>query len=88
MDQSEFLAITCNLFKSRLQGTIGFGFASHWLRNLSETFKPSTKCSGHQRVITFDSHLITALSKTPNPSSYPFDGAIPPFEQVAPVEYR
>ena len=34
MNQSEFLAITCNMLKSReksrLQGAIGIGFASHW----------------------------------------------------------
>ena len=37
MNQSEFLAITCNLLKvpkkSCFQGVIGFGFASNWLRN-------------------------------------------------------
>ena len=37
MNQSEFLAITRNLFKawekSRVQGAIGFGFASHRLKN-------------------------------------------------------
>ena len=36
MNQSEFLAITCNLLKarekSRVRGVIGFGFASHWLK--------------------------------------------------------
>ena len=34
MDKSEFLVFACNLLKarekSRVQGTIGFGFASHW----------------------------------------------------------
>ena len=38
MNQSEFLAITCNsleaLEKSCVHGVIGFGFASHWLRML------------------------------------------------------
>ena len=44
MNQSEFLAITCNLLKarekSRVQGAIGFGFAfaSHWLKNWREIF--------------------------------------------------
>ena len=37
MNQSEFLAITCNLLKarkkSRVQVAIGFGFASNWLKN-------------------------------------------------------
>ena len=42
MNQSEFLAITCNLRKarekSRAQGAIGFGFACNWLKNWCETF--------------------------------------------------
>ena len=37
MNQSHFLAITCNSLeareKSRVHGAIGFGFASHWLKN-------------------------------------------------------
>ena len=37
MNQSEILAIIYNLLKareeSRLQCAIGFGFASHWLKN-------------------------------------------------------
>ena len=37
MNQSQFLAITCNSLeareKSRVRGAIGFGFASHWLKN-------------------------------------------------------
>ena len=37
MNQSEFLAITSYLLKARekprVQGAIGFGFASHWLKN-------------------------------------------------------
>ena len=37
MNQSQFLAISCNSLeareKSHVQGTIGFGFASHWLKN-------------------------------------------------------
>ena len=64
MNQSEYLAITCDLLKarekSRVQGVIDFGFASNWLKNLHKTFKPITKCSNHNRVITFDSHLKTA----------------------------
>ena len=36
MNHAEFLAITCTLLKarekSRVQGAIGFGFASHWLK--------------------------------------------------------
>ena len=37
MNQSQFLAITYKSLvareKSRVQGAIGFGFASHWLKN-------------------------------------------------------
>ena len=66
MNQSKFLAITCNLLKarekSRVQGAIGFGFASHWLKNRREILKPITKRSNRNRVITLDSHLKTALS--------------------------
>ena len=46
-DQSEFAAITWDMFKarekSRVQGAIGFGFASHWLKNWRDIFKPTTK---------------------------------------------
>ena len=68
MNQSQFLAITCNLLKarekSRVHGAIigfGFGFASQWLKNWCESFKPITKHSNHNHVITFNSHLKTAL---------------------------
>ena len=60
MDLSEFLAITYNLFKARKkqraqgQGAIGFGFASHWLKNSCET-KPITKRRNQNRVIIFES---------------------------------
>ena len=61
MNQSELLAITSNLLKardiSRLQGAIGFGFSSHWLKNWLELFKPITKRSNRNHEITFDSHL-------------------------------
>ena len=47
MNQSQFLAITCNSLKvrkkSRVQGAIGFGFAFHWLKNWCEYLKPITK---------------------------------------------
>ena len=37
MNQSQFLAITCNSLevqeKSRVHGAVGFGFASHWSKN-------------------------------------------------------
>ena len=68
MNQSKFLAITCNSLKprekSRVQSAIGFGFASHWLKNWRESFKPITKRSNRNHVITFDSHLKTALCET------------------------
>ena len=66
MNQSEFLAITWNSLeareKSRVHGAIGFGFASHWFKNWRESFKPITKRSSRNHVITFDSHLKTAES--------------------------
>ena len=58
MNQSEFLEITCNSLeareKSRVHGAIGFGFASHWLKNWRDSFKPITKRSSRNSVITFD----------------------------------
>ena len=66
MNQSQFRAITYNSLKarekSRVHGAIGFGFASHWLKNWRDSFKPITKRSNHNHVITFDSHLKTALN--------------------------
>ena len=65
MTQSQFLAITCNSLeareKSRVHGAIGFVFASHWLKNWRESFKPITKHNNRNHEITFDSHLKTAL---------------------------
>ena len=59
------LAMTCNSLKarekSRVCGAIGFGFASHWLKKWPESFKPITKRSNRNHVITFDSHLKTVL---------------------------
>ena len=67
MNQSQFLAITCNSLeareRSRVQGAIGFAFASHWLKNWRGSFKPITKRSNRNHVITFDSHLKTALRR-------------------------
>ena len=67
MNQSQFLAIIWNLLKarekSRAHGAIGFGFASHWLKNWRESFKPIIKRSNRNREITFDSHLKTALKE-------------------------
>ena len=65
-NQSQFLAITCNSLeareKSRAHGAIGFGFASHWLKNWHQSFKPITTRSNRKHVITFDGHLKTALT--------------------------
>ena len=62
MNQSELLAITCNLLKSREKSRVqsAIGFTSHWLKNWCKIFKPITK--RRNRVITFDSHLKTALT--------------------------
>ena len=58
MNQSQFLAITCNSPEAReishVDGAIGFGFASHCLKNWREYFKPITKSSNRN-------HLKTAL---------------------------
>ena len=66
MNQSHFLAITCNSLeareKSRAHDAIGFAFASHWLKNWRDSFKPITKRSNSNHVITFDSHLKTSKS--------------------------
>ena len=68
MNQSQFQAITCNSLeareKSRVHDAIGFGFASHWLKNCRGSFKPITKRSNRNHVITFDSHLKPALLVT------------------------
>ena len=65
MNQSQFLAILCNSLQAReksgVHGAIGFGFASHWLKNWRESFKPITQRSNRDHVFTFDSHLKTAL---------------------------
>ena len=67
MNQLESLAVTCNLLKarekSRVQGAIGFAFVSHWLKNWRGIFKPITKRSNLNRVITSDSHSKTAVIK-------------------------
>ena len=74
MNQSQFLAITCNSLKarekSRVHGAIGFGLASHWLKNWRESLKPITKRSNRNHVITFDSHLKIALNEIEHASNY------------------
>ena len=64
MNQSQFLAIICNSLKarekSRVHGAIGFGVASHWLKNCRESFKPITTRSNRKQVIrqSFETALI------------------------------
>ena len=41
---------------------IGFDFASHWLKSWLDILKPITARSNRNRVITFESHLKTALT--------------------------
>ena len=61
MNQSEFLAITCNLLqareKSHVQDAIGLG--SHWLKTWRQCFQSITKRRNH--MITFNNHLKSAL---------------------------
>ena len=38
--------------KSPVHGAIGFGFGSHWLKNWRKSFKPITKRSNRNHVIT------------------------------------
>ena len=66
MNQLQFPAIICNWLKtwelSRVHSAIGFGLASHWLKNWRESFKAITKRRNRNHVITFDCHLGTALT--------------------------
>ena len=75
-NQSQFLAITCNSLEARekspVYGAIGFGFASYWLKNWRESFKPITKRSNRNHVITFDSHLKTSLPFWNTPTKYKY----------------
>ena len=56
MNQSQFLAITCDLLqareKSRVHGVMGFSFASHWLKNWRESFKSIIKRSNRNHEVT------------------------------------
>ena len=53
MNQSQLLAITLNLLKaqekSRVHGPIGF--ASHWLKNWREYYKPIIKRSNRNHSV-------------------------------------
>ena len=44
-----------------VQGVIGF--ASQWLKSWREIFEPISRRNNHDRVITFDSPLKTALNQ-------------------------
>ena len=48
------IAITCSSpearEKSRVHGAIGFGFASHWLKNWRDSFKPIAKRSNRNQA--------------------------------------
>ena len=67
-DEPITISSSCNSLEareiSRVHGAIGLCFDSHWLENWRESFKPITKLSNRNHVITFDSHLKTALSET------------------------
>ena len=64
MNQSQFLAIICNSLKAREESRVhgAIGLASHWLKNWRESFKPITKRSNRNHVITFDRHVKNALN--------------------------
>ena len=47
--------------KSHVHSAIGFGLVSRWFKNWRDPFKPITKRSNRNHVITFDSHLKTPL---------------------------
>ena len=42
-----------------MHGAIGFSFASHWLKNRRESFRPIAERSNRNHVITFGNHLET-----------------------------
>ena len=48
--------------KSRVEGAIGFGFVSYWLKNWRAIFEPITKRSNCNREISFNSHLKIGLT--------------------------
>ena len=70
MNQSQFLEAR---EKSRVHGVIGYGFASHWLKNWRDPFEPITKRSNRNHVITFYSQLKTALILGENQSKRSLD---------------
>ena len=68
MNQSQLLAITYNSLEARekscLHNAIGFGFASHWLKNWRESLKPITKHSNRNHIIcTQDRNYVHRIGK-------------------------
>ena len=66
----KFVAISSNLLKARkkishLRVAIGFGFPSRSVLKWREIVMPITKRSNRNRLMTFDSHLKTALKLKP-----------------------
>ena len=49
--------------KLNVQGAVIIGFALHQLKNWTEIFRPISKHSNCNCVITFDRHLKTTLSE-------------------------
>ena len=68
MNKSQFLAITCSSLEAREKSRV-HGFDSHWLKNWRDSFEPITKRSNRNHVISFDSHLKTALKPSVNGKS-------------------
>ena len=60
-------AVTHSQHQSRVQNAIGVDFAFHWLKNCRQTFQPITERSKRNRIITFDSHLRSALTSQVKP---------------------
>ena len=64
MNQSEFLAINCYLFNARKKSRVhSFGFGFYWLKTWREIFKPITKRTNRDRVISFDGQLKAVVSE-------------------------
>ena len=89
MNQSQFLAITCNSPETRekscVHGAIGFGLASHWLKNWRKSFKPINKRSNCNHVITLirqsfeNCSIINTANFTiqvPHPPNRPFPSSL------------
>ena len=72
VNQSKLEVITRSRHKARenvnARATIGFGCTYDWLKKWRENFEPITEWSNHivdqsNSLITFDTHLKTALRK-------------------------